>query len=335
MRSRIVVVMALLGLLALAGVAGERRHWFGPGDAPVADGNTDRAAEFPTESNRPDDRGESALAARTDEATSRVAEPDTPKDQSLTTAEHAPIPLISAETASALMREQLRERDCQLARRAIKGDREQRFEERDWHWLPPERAEAERQALAAVVERLRAACPPEIVDAEARRRHQQDNDDAVAAAARAGNLLARVRQESRKPTAKRNLDEFRALMIDTLNSGDLEAISELGWLDMQLPGTDPNFGHLVNPLDLWPLVACDLGADCGPGSRLLDLSCATAWFGMTCGYDSLEAAYRDNMQPQQWQRLDQRRNEILNRLRNGQTAGMFDPPPERTGSSGG
>jgi hypothetical protein len=335
MRGRIVVVIALLGLLALAGIAGERTRWFGSGDAPVADDKAVSNEDSVPESDNSDTSAETARADRTGEPTAADSAPKAAVDEAQHQPNQASIPLISAETASALMREQLQERDCQRARLAIKGDREASLEERDWHWLPPERAEAERQALAAVVERLRAVCPTEIVGTEARRRHQQDNDDALAAAARAGNLLARARMEFKKPRAERDLDAIRALMLETLNSGDLQAISELGWLELGLPGSDPYFGHLVDPLGLWHLVACDLGADCGPGSRILDLSCATYSYGMTCGYDSLESAYRDTMQPHQWQRLDQRRNEILNRLRNGQTAGMFDPPPERTGSGGG
>ena len=335
MRSRIVVVMALLGLLALAGVAGERRHWFGPGDAPVAADNAERKKDSAPESGASDNPDGTARADTPGESAAANAAYKSMQDQTQSAPTQASIPLISAATASALMQEQLREQDCQRARMAIKGSRQGVFEGNDWNWLPPERAAAERQALVAAVERFQAQCPPEIEDPEARKRRQQDKDAALDAAARAGNLLARARMQGKKPRAELNLDDIRALMIETLSSGDLQAISELGWLELRLPGTNPLVGHLVNPLDLWPLVACDLGADCGPGSRLLDLSCATAWFGMTCGYDSLEAAYRDNMQPQQWQRLDQRRNEIVNRLRNGQTAGMFDPPPERTGAGGG
>ncbi|MCB1614334.1 MAG: hypothetical protein KDI60_21605 [Xanthomonadales bacterium] len=335
MRGRVFFGLALLAVLALAGMTTGRTQWFDSADTSVADGSANRAADSVSESGETDDTVDLATAGRTHEAASTPSAPDAVKDPSQTSAENPSIPLISAATANALMREQLREQDCQRARMAIKGSRQGVFEGNDWNWLPPEKAELERQALVAAVERFQAQCPPEIEDPEARKRRQQDNDDAIAAAARAGNLLARARMEFKKPRAERNLDDIRALMIETLRSGDLEAISELGWLELRLPGTNALVGHLVSPLDLWPLVACDLGADCGPGSRILDLSCATYSFGMTCGYDSLESAYRDNMQPHQWQRLDQRRNEILNRLRSGQTSSMFDPPTERTGSGGG
>ncbi|MGE4073049.1 MAG: hypothetical protein AB7E72_17920 [Lysobacterales bacterium] len=330
-----IVVLVLLILLALAGVAGQRGQWFGAGQAPVADDELDHSADSAPESGQTEVDAKSAPAGTIGKYSADDSAPNKPEDQAQSPSKTVSTPMLSTETANALMREQLRERDCLLARLAIKGDREERFKDRDWQWLPPERAALERQALVAVVERLRAACPKEIDDPEARKRHQRDNDDATAAAAQAGNLLARVRLESRKPRARRNFDDTRALMIEALRAGDLEAISELGWLELGLPGTNPYVGHLVNPLDLWPLVACDLGADCGPGSRLLDLSCATAWFGMTCGYNSLESAYRDNMPSHVWQRLDQRRNEILNRLRSGQTDGMFDPPPTNNRPGGG
>ncbi len=335
MRGRVVVVFVLLVVLMLAGAAGQRGQWFGAGQTPVANDKLNHDADSASESGQSEVDAKSAPAGTIGKSSADDSAPNKPEDQAQSPSNTVSTPTLSTETAKALMREQVRERDCQLARLAIKGNREERFKDGDWQWLPPERAELERLALVAVVERLRAACPPEIDDPEARKRHQRDNDDAIAAAAQAGNLLARVRLESRKPRARRNLDDTRALMIEALSSGDLEAISELGWLELGLPGTNPYVGHLVNPLDLWPLVACDLGADCRPGSRILDLSCATAWFGMTCSYDSLESAYRDNMQPHVWQRLDQRRNEILSRLRSGQTDGMFDPPPTNNRPGGG
>lgn len=65
--------------------------------------------------------------------------------------------------------------------------------------------------------------------------------------------------------------------------------------------------------------------DCGPGSRALDLACLS--HGGGCGYQHLSESYRDWLPPWQVRLVERRRAELLARIRTGQIAGIFDPPP--------
>lgn len=115
-------------------------------------------------------------------------------------------------------------------------------------------------------------------------------------------------------------------MYDAVLSGDPEAIARLGWLDVYAQSAQPQSMDLfADRLEVWPLVACDLGLDCGPGSRALDRACMTQ--GVGCGYPNYEAYVRDNLPPWRFQATDQRRREIVARIRNGQVAGLFDSQP--------
>lgn len=242
-------------------------------------------------------------------------------------AARATAPELTPAAARALMLERMREQDCQLARHlGANGYRAQR----EWPWLPPERTEQERKAVAQAVARLSAGClPAPVDDAERKRRHQQDRA-ILDSALRAGDLYARLGEG---PRGHKNMEEFiaaaRATLYDAALSGDPEAISRMAQLaSLAHSGHQSTPADFANPFDLWPLVACDLGLDCGPSSRVLDRACFQ--FGSGCGYDSLEALIRDRTVDWQYQLLDQRRREIVARIRSGQVAGMFDPPPQPT-----
>ena len=80
----------------------------------------------------------------------------------------------------------------------------------------------------------------------------------------------------------------------------------------------------------WPLVACDLGLDCGASSRVLDRMCISRTSG-ACGAAGLEAAYRYTLHAAIFERIQARRAELLARIRSGQYDRIFDAPPTPPG----
>lgn len=336
MRARIGWVVVVIALLALTGIVGVRAGWFAAGVAPPANGSAGHSADLLAAAA---DTADAAAQERATAAAEGIVAPSAPNDGktlSTTSLDNASIPVISAATARALMQEYNQERDCLWARNGDTAKRLQMYEDSEWRWMAPERADAERQAITEATERYRASCPPAKDDATAKKQRQHDNEATLAAAERTGDLLARIRKSSTGPRRDSRQDELRALMYEIVLSGDVEAISQLGWLELSLNKPSSIYGYFPSPIDVWQLVACDLGLACGPGSRTLDLICLTSSppFG-ACGYDSFEAELRDRLPLHQWQHTDQRRNQILNRIRSGQIAGMFDPPPTTHRPGGG
>ncbi len=236
------------------------------------------------------------------------------------------LPQLSAAEARAAMLARWRDQDCVAARRQSAPATLQLREQQDWRWMPPERAAAERLAVAQATTRLSADCPAPITDkAELQRRGEQTRA-MLAAAQAAGDLYARLELSSggRNPPADLAA-QARALMYDAVLSGDPEAIARLWRLEfLARRGRHVNIVEQSVDYHLWPLVACDLGLDCGPGSRALDRACFDP--GSGCGYPSLDALVRDRSPPWQYALTEQRRRQIVERIRSGQIAGMFDPP---------
>ena len=115
-------------------------------------------------------------------------------------------------------------------------------------------------------------------------------------------------------------------MYDALLSGDPKLIERIGYADMVWSG----YGNRTMAermgvrRELWTLVACDLGLDCLPGGPTLDRYCLR--FGI-CGYPNLEATIRQWASGRTMEVLQNQRAELLQRIRSGQIAGLFDPPP--------
>lgn len=242
--------------------------------------------------------------------------------------------------ARAAMLQWAQERDCITARRAARGDGDVNYEPVFWRWMQPEQVAIERLGQRAATGRLMQGCPPEQAadnaNAESRRR--------LAAAVAAGDVEARLlawRDQRQLELARgqavspERLAELRQLLQEALLSGDLDLLGVIARNEREL--------HLAQaPRDLatwqsetaWQLVACDLGYDCGPTSRLLDRMCLRQTRG-ACGAANYEEALRFTLHPGIFERLQQRRAALLARIRAGQIAGIFDPPPETpTGGRG-
>ena len=230
------------------------------------------------------------------------------------------LPTPTPAQAREWMRQRQREMECGTARRDNASEIRQT---REWPWMPPERVAAERAAIAEARERLLQGCPPEIADEAERKRHWAQRQAELEAARRAGDLLARLSPVSIKTPEERN--RARATLYDALLSGDPEAIAQIGQLqDYVQPAPIFDANPQAPASYVWPLVACDLGMDCGPGSRALDLACLS--HGGGCGYQHLSESHRDWLPPWQYRLVERRRAELLARIRSGQIAGIFDPP---------
>lgn len=234
---------------------------------------------------------------------------------------------LSAAGARAAMLARWRDQDCVAARRQSAPETMQLREQLEWRWLPPERAAAERQAVAQATARLSADCPAPVTDKAELQRRGEQTQAMLAAAQAAGDLYARLELSSGGRNPPPDLAaQARALMYDAVLSGDPEAIARLWRVEfLERRGRHLNIVEQSVDFNLWPLVACDLGMDCGPGSRALDRACLDP--GAGCGYPSLEALVRDRSAPWQYALTLQRRRQIVERIRSGQIAGMFDPPP--------
>lgn len=242
-------------------------------------------------------------------------------------AKSAPLLQLSPAEARAAMLTRWRDQDCAAGRRQSAPETLQRREQSELRWLPPERAAAERQAVAQATARLSADCPAPITDPAELRRRGEQLQASLAAAQAAGDLYARLELSSggRNPPADLAA-QARAILYDAVLSGDPEAIARLWRLEfLARRGQRTALTEQYVDYYLWPLVACDLGLDCGPGSRALDRACLDP--GAGCGYPNLEALVRDRSAPWQFNLTDQRRRDIVERIRSGQIAGMFDPPP--------
>jgi hypothetical protein len=270
-----------------------------------------------------------SVAAESDSATNAMA-----IDQHKVSSQ----PQMSPIAARKLVRQQERERHCRMALLQSRPQQVAFREQREWRWMPPERAEAERSAFAAAISRMQQDCVAPADDKAERERQRLADQSAMNAAKEAGDLYAQLLSLPRGPDGKTDYDALRALAYEAVLSLDPEAISRVGTAAALLRQHTPGFDlwapeNQVYPGDLWPLLACDLGLDCSAGSPILDQICMAD--GSGCGYDNLEAAIRDRTAPRQWTLLQQRRQELLARIVNGDIAGMFDPPPQRNGAGGG
>ncbi len=85
----------------------------------------------------------------------------------------------------------------------------------------------------------------------------------------------------------------------------------------------PGFSTAYYP-EVWRLVACDLGYDCGAGGEMTRRSCLS---GDVCTTLSYERHLLDTSAPRRWEILQAQRRDLLERLRSGNTRGIFGAPP--------
>lgn len=236
-------------------------------------------------------------------------------------------PVLTPAQARERMRERQRLQDCERAVQATSPDAAGARERREWRWLPPEQVALEQLGLSEVGARVGQGCPPRPLTPEARRRQETELAADLAAAAAAGDLEARLRSwryEDANKDASR--EALRALLYDILLSGDTELIAQVGEYHWMVNASNQTtVEDLVPHGELWRLIACDLGAACGRGSRALDQLCLSTSTA-ACAAPTVEAAVQGLIPAWQFRLLQQRRAELLARIRSGQIAGILDPP---------
>ena len=235
---------------------------------------------------------------------------------------------LSRAEARELMRRVITERDCEQAAYAATDHSKAQLEWHFWRWLPPEQAAYERAARSVAAARLAQGCAPVPTNDEALKRRRRAHAADEAAALAAGDLLARLRTPARDPgrPTVAEIAQIRGLLYDAVLSGDVELIAHIGaqerWLDTLSQDEDLR----AVSSEIWQLVACDLGRDCGADSFALARICLYV-SSSACGMQSVEAAIRQTQFEGVYRLMDQRRRELVARIRSGQIAGMFDPPP--------
>lgn len=164
-------------------------------------------------------------------------------------------------------------------------------------------------------------------------------DALLQSAAATGDPRARLHQLQWQ-RGRRDLDRqvrpvLYAALDAALRDADPELLADIGYVIEQHQNDD--IGELQNGWrpggrsgdvsfdrrSIWMLAACDLGLDCSATSRTLDRLCIADGL---CGYDSVQAALDDGrIPPDQAAETERRRQMLVDRLRRGQVAGMFDP----------
>lgn len=74
----------------------------------------------------------------------------------------------------------------------------------------------------------------------------------------------------------------------------------------------------------WRLAACDLGYDCAAGGALQRVLCLR---GFQCFQGSYEEELLQSLSPREWQIAQAQRRALVEMLRRGDTAAIFDVPP--------
>ena len=204
----------------------------------------------------------------------------------------------------------------------------------DWALgLPQEQIERAQADRAAALEWARRSCGSDTDD-----RRELALKDAVSAALRAGDPWARLAsiatQERSKPMDAAQVDELRQALQAVLP----QALAEpdplsFALIDFAVARAPRELGGQIGSSDrmVWSLVACDLGADCGPQSQFMRGLCLHRGL---CGYSDAASALRDGVWPHAWAEMhERRRQELVARLRAG-GAGVFNAPAPPTPGGG-
>jgi hypothetical protein len=222
----------------------------------------------------------------------------------------------------------LHEVDCGFAAMAAFPESQARFEARMQKRVPPSQQYAERTARMQALARRSSGC--EHVKHQVRDvsiQFDPNTNALLQQAADAGDRFAQLNYVSLAMDDAAGADHARAQLYEVVQSGDALAISEIG---MKLARSrDPaHFGSTFRPGDsaavfVWMLVGCDLGLECGPGSREHDRWCLR--YGGGCAQANLAGAMRLVLGDPYFNQIDAQRRVLVERIRNRQWEGLFAP----------
>lgn len=232
-----------------------------------------------------------------------------------------------AEARAEYVRLEHLQRCAHAHRRASAGSQESL--DRHWRqWLPPEWAERERRGQAEALSRVLGTCPSIADGEEAKGPSAQELDRARRRAALAGDIDARMALIAHDPDYEPTARDFEALrdhLYDAVLSGDPARIARIGpYLRYLEPPPESDFLWGFRDV-IWNRVACELGLACSAGSPMMDRICLhdSAACGATDYLDYLHITQG----PVFVALFETRSRELVERIRAGQIAGLFDPQP--------
>ena len=227
------------------------------------------------------------------------------------------LPLSSVASASsqrearALTLEYLHDLDCGFAARAAFPESEQRFEARLAERVAPEKqAEARRERQQALKRRSRDCAGLNHIVSANSVMWDPVSQAKIKKAAAMGDPAAIVMVDGSSMTQP----ELRALLSQIIDSGDGLAVAQVGLMlgarnDLQALGMTR---EEIGLGDGWRLLACDLGMDCGRGSRVLDLQCLKSG---GCGHPDLGSALREAYREDLFEKMIRSRDALIERIR--------------------
>lgn len=235
--------------------------------------------------------------------------------------------LAHSDAGRELVLRYLHEIDCGFAARAALPENNARFETKLRERMPPAQHAAERSARLQAVARRASACEGlghQVRDVSIQ--YDARTTALLQQAALAGDRYARLQSSFPADADPAAVARARTQLLEVVQSGDLLAIGDIGWAlarsrDPGLYGSATAAGDMA-VIDTWMLVACDLGLDCGSGSRPLDRWCLKLW---GCAQADLAGAIRAVHGEAYVLKIDTQRRALVAQIRNRQWAGLFAP----------
>ncbi len=204
--------------------------------------------------------------------------------------------------------------------------------QRNSQWISAEARALEQESVKRAEAWWKGQCQDWSLEFSSPRRtdlHKKLLERARRSADLADRLAALNADDSNQEPSETELADTRALLYAALNSGNPELMYDIGVaLGSSRFSQIDRMGiyagtHLSSTAFI--LAGCELGAACGADSALLQQNCLVRGF---CGYaDYRDAAYDASISSRDAPIVREVTAQIVRRIRNGQTAGMFDPPP--------
>lgn len=240
---------------------------------------------------------------------------------------------IGTDAGRDLVLRYLHEIDCGYAARAALPENNARFEAKLLERMPPAQYMAERSARLQAVSRRSSACEGlghQVRDVSIQ--YDASTTALLQQAALAGDRYARLQSDFPASDDPAAVARARTQLQEIVQSGDLLAIGDIGWAiarsrHPRLYGSDTNNGDM-QVIDTWMLVACELGLDCGSGSRPLDRWCLKLW---GCAQPDLAGAIRAVHGEAYFLKVDAQRRALVAQIRNRDLQGLFAPVAATTG----
>ena len=233
----------------------------------------------------------------------------------------------TSDSGRDLVLRYLQQIDCAYAARAALPESNARFEASLREHMPPAQHAAERAARQEVVARRSIGCEGlahQVRDVSIQ--YDPSTTALLKQAALTGDRYARLQSSFPAADDPAAVARSRTQLLEIVQSGDLLAIGDIGWAlarsrDPGLYGSATQAGDGA-VIDTWMLVACDLGLECGGGSRPLDRWCLKMW---GCAQTDLAGAIRAVHGQAYFLKIDAQRRSLVERIRSQQWDGLFAP----------